>query len=250
VTENFTTTWNLEIFLTIYHSGIKRLNLLGIISAGLSRKGRVAMPRHRRYRLRVLASVIIAELLVIALGNQAGAAPVTWSFVETSCTSLSGCQGLSLPQVVANLTLPDINSSGMYTLSSITGMETGDTDFLLIWGGAIAPIPGSPFRNQCLLGISDCNVRISFASSSDNLSISIDYLTSGSFGGDLVDVTDGVGRVASDGFMPGCGTFVSCNITGFWELVGVPEPSSLFDFGIAVTFCGLLLLSLRRFSLQ
>jgi hypothetical protein len=193
-------------------------------------------------------------------GKSASAAPVTWAFVETSCTPLSlqsACRGLgntplSLPQVVSNLTLPDINSSGEYTFQSGTpGMETGDTDFLLQWGNAIAPFPGGPTRIQCLTGLlPTCHVLISFASSPDNLSISIDYLLSSVGAGEFVDVTDGVGRVASDSFMPGCGFFASCSITGFWELVGVPEPSSLFDLGLAVTFCGLLLSSLRHFSRQ
>jgi hypothetical protein len=211
------------------------------------------MPRHRRYLLRVLASVIIAELLVIALGNQAGAAPVTWTFVETSCTPLSftGCQDLSLPQVVANLTLPDINSGGSYSFQSgPPPMETGDKDFSLNWGGRLVPVPLGPGAGACVIGTGTCDVRVSFVSSPEDLSIRIDYLISTSAGTDTINLIDGVGSVSSDGRMPGCGEFTSCSITGFWELVGVPEPSSLVDLGIAVTFCGLLLLGLRRFSVQ
>jgi hypothetical protein len=210
------------------------------------------MPHHRRYLLRVLASVILAQVLGIVLGNQAGAAPVTWTFVETSCTSFNGgCQDLSLPQVLAGvrLILPDINSSGSYRFES-PEMESGDTDLVFNWDDAIAPVPRGPGPGgACFRAFGGaCHLRISFASSPDHLSISIDFLFS-QFS-DTINLIDGVGSAGSDGFMPGCGEFAFCNITGFWELVGVPEPSSLFDFGIAVTFCGLLLLSLRRSSLQ
>src|SRR3954468_2897442 len=81
-------------------------------------------------RWRMAAAGIAA--LVIAAGS--ARSEVVWRFFETSCTAVGGSNCTYQPPTgLAQLVLPDINSSGSWTLfyNHISGQvtETGDTNF-------------------------------------------------------------------------------------------------------------------------
>ncbi len=187
---------------------------------------------------------MIARLVLFAAGFAASVlspiaarAEVIWTFTETSCTSSNGgCVGnpgfSPLPDTIGLLTLPNINSSGHYSYQvgpPVPPAETGDTDFFFSWGSLYsAPIVKTPPGGCPGSGsaFAPCSWDITFASSLSMLTISIDFQGVGPNFPSL-DIGNFGGTIGADGFMPGCGTFAECRITGFWSLASVPEPWSL-----------------------
>jgi hypothetical protein len=195
---------------------------------------------------RVGRIIALGAVFGTALAASAVATPVTWTFIETGCTpSPGGCQNLQLPAAEAQLSLPDINSSGTYHFSSGLGViiETGDKDFIFQWDDRVAPPP-----NQVCIHVGEnCRWDVTFASSPVGLNVTVDYFEN--LFSDGIDIGSAGGTIGSDAFMPGCGLFATCQIAGFWVLASVPEPSSITALGTAGT---LLLLGIwrRRARLQ
>jgi hypothetical protein len=175
-------------------------------------------------------------LMLSAASAQSG---VVWTFIETSCISGNGgCQNLNLPAPVAQLSLPDINSSGhyLYETPPVPPIEMGDTDFFLSWGiPAIYAAPVVKGGTPALIW------DIAFASSAIGLGISIEFLGLPPNSGNI-DVGTIGGSIGADGLMPGCGLFAQCSITGFWTLTSVPEPSSF----VLVSALGVIFLLASR----
>jgi hypothetical protein len=162
--------------------------------------------------------------VVLMLSATSARCGVVWTFIETSCTSGNGgCQNLNLPTAIAQLSLPDINSSShyLYETPPVPPIETGDKDFLLTWG--IPDIYAAPVGNG---GAPALVWNIAFASSAIGLAISIEFLGLAPNSGNINVETTG-GSIGADGLIPGCGVFAQCSLSGFWTLTSVPEPSSL-----------------------
>jgi hypothetical protein len=168
-------------------------------------------------------------------------ADVIWTFTETACRPLNGdgCAGISLPLEVATLQLPSVNSSGHYMFHDFPPpeIETGDTDFLFRWTSINYSAPVSVF-NACRPG--PCDWDLSFASSPDDLTISVDFQAVVPKSSNIFLQTNG-GFIGSDSIMPGCGMFSECIIAGIWTLAAVPEPP-----GIWSVLCAAALLAAAR----
>jgi PEP-CTERM motif len=197
-----------------------------------------APPVHLRSRQNCLwrimkpVSLALGALFGATFGTAAMALPVTWTFIETGCTSSNGgCQNLQLPAAEGHLSLPDINSSGTYHFFRIqnTVTETGDTDFSFQWPPSFeAPPPGQ----MCAGPASICQWDVDFASSNSGLGVAIHF--SEDILSNNIDIGATGGMIGSDALMPGCGTFAQCSVTGFWALTAVPEPSSFTVLGMVI----------------
>jgi len=174
---------------------------------------------------------LLPDLSRLVLSISGAQAAVIWTFTETSCTSTNGgCTGNPgffppLPVAVASLTLPDISSSGHYSyLGSTPPTELGDKDFLLIWGAPLttftAPVPENrtAFSWDVTFASSPSGPQLNIQFFGDSFSDNITFLSSGFLGS---------GSIGSDRFIPGCGTFAQCQISGLWSLASVPEPWSV-----------------------
>jgi PEP-CTERM motif len=195
--------------------------------------------------------IAIGTILIVTMVTSVRAS-VVWTFYEDSCTPLNGprCVTPAFPFPVADLVLSNVNSStdpmkggnGPYYFfddgdyyDGHFSIETGTLNFVFNWGGRIAPIssPFNPYKTCAGGGI--CEIYISFTSSlpdpSDlqtaTLMIGVGYTEHGLSDGIYVGSTGG--RIGSDSFMPGCGDFLVCDITGEWKLTSstIPEPASL-----------------------
>lgn len=174
--------------------------------------------------MKIVTAILLAVLGGLGAVTPVAAAPVTWSFTETACTSINGgCQApLPLPQTLGFLNLPDINSAGDFHYESFpTVITSGDSDFSFTWGEE-AGFQFPPFLSTYV-----DTFDITWASSPTDLSISIGFTGISS---NNITLFSGGGSIGSDGFMPGCGMFAQCSITGFWSLkpaAPIPNPSSL-----------------------
>jgi hypothetical protein len=195
------------------------------------------------------------------LASPARADPVTWNFVETSCSSANGgCSGygggqpFTLPVAIASITLPSSgNFSGSYIVDCIVDCGasactvTATGDFTLTTGiTGMPPIPSSNWvEAYCGGPIVDCApgraVDISVAESNGVLSASIFAELNNAD----INLGDMGGVISSDGTAVGCGSFVTCDITGYWALA-VPEPSSASL--LAGGLLALLLIASRRLA--
>jgi hypothetical protein len=150
---------------------------------------------------------------------------------------------------LAQLTLPDINSSGtwsgFYNASTHSFTETGDTNFLFQLTGSSLQAPGlHPAAPSDMLD----NIEFDIAFASSPMSLSIAAIYTAAFndvcirqGSVMVPASCptifGEFFVATDFSLVGC-NFTQCQITGNWILALVPEPSS---FGsLASALLGLL----------
>jgi hypothetical protein len=201
----------------------------------------------------LLAKLVCAAGVCLACVNVARADPVTWDFVETSCTSENGgCNHdpnqpplePPLPQVVATFSSPD--PGGFYILNTTLPNEPpNDTNFTFQWyTTAGVPFIIAPELEPSLCG---CEWAIEWAGpptlvfyeqSATSANISLPF-----FGGGFGSITASIG---SDGFIAGCGFFAQCTIAGFWEQSSVPEPRSITLLGAALGFFALLPLASRR----
>ena len=94
---------------------------------------------------------------------------VIWTFHETSCTAFDGSNcTFQPPGGLAQLTLPDVDSSGawsgFYNATTHTFTETGDTNFLFQLNGSSLQAPGFHPASPADL-ISNIEFDIVFASS-------------------------------------------------------------------------------------
>ncbi len=222
----------------------------------------------------MLARFTLLVLAGLALGLPASPvrAAVMWTFFETSCTANNGSNCTFQPSgglALAQLTLPDINSSGTwsgsFTASTDTFTSTGDTNFLFQLTGSSpqAPdgFPGGGFIPANPTDMED-NIEfdIAFASSPTSLSITAIYtaafndvcIQQGTLmvpGGCALGPPFGSFRFGSDGSLVGCNA-TQCQITGNWELTPapVPEPSSFASLASSLLgfLTTILLLASRR----
>jgi hypothetical protein len=173
---------------------------------------------------------------------------VIWTFHETSCTAFDGSNcTFQPPGGLAQLTLPDVDSSGawsgFYNATTHTFIETGDTNFLFQLTGSSLQAPGFHPASPADL-ISNIEFDIAFASSPTSLSIAAIYTAAFNAvciqqGGVMVPGVCNVQEVrgsflvGSDFSLVGC-NFTQCQINGDWVLVLAPEPSSLAGLASAL----------------
>ena len=191
---------------------------------------------------------------------------VIWTFYSTSCTAFFGFSCTLQPGELAQLALPDINSSGtwsgFFNASTDTFSNTGDTNFSFqLIGSSLAAPDGfhgggfAPADKADLLD--DIEFDIAFASSPTSLSITAIYtaafndvcIQQGTLtvpGFCNLDI-HGSFLVGSDGSLVGC-NFAQCQVTGKWELALVPEPSSFASLASSLLgfLTAILLLASRR----
>lgn len=198
-------------------------------------------------RLAMLARFTLLVLAGAAVGLQASPArAVIWTFYETSCVANDGSNcTYQPPGGLAQLTLPDINSSGtwsgFYNASTHSFTETGDTNFLFQLTGSSLQAPGlHPAAPSDMLD----NIEFDIAFASSPMSLSIAAIYTAAFndvcirqGSVMVPASCpaifGEFFVATDFSLVGC-NFTQCQITGNWILALVPEPSSLGSLGSAL----------------
>lgn len=204
-----------------------------------------------RMRLAVVGLGIAALLLPAAAARSA----VIWTFFETSCSANSGANCTFQPASgLAQLILPDINSSGSWSFffdsATQTSTESGDTDFSFDLPPTGMRFHAPHFVPGLLERGSDISYDISFASSPTALTISADFMAAndqfcirhprigpvGCGGGSEFSV-------ASDNVLLGC-VDTQCQITGNWVLALVAEPSPIRV--IAGPLIGVAMLALGR----
>jgi hypothetical protein len=191
---------------------------------------------------------IALAFIAFALCRGAGAAPVTWSFYETSilaCGSPNACVLPPQPFVLLTLTLPEPTSAGAapWPGGASTPVYTGDTFALSLPLSSMAPFTltsafagnaSNPGGLDCTNSISPraiCDFNISWSETADNLnavSIMIDAVNDGIGGFAVQQRGFGLmgGSLASDGTLGGCGN-TQCVVGGFWQSdLAVPEPIS------------------------
>jgi hypothetical protein len=169
-----------------------------------------------------VATAFTAMMLSAGLVRPSAATPVTWDFIETSCISSpatpQSCQIGPPPQQVATLTIPNINSSGAYSIfvpPSFAGgvtTESGDMNFLFQWFPAVAPVPHSSACYNALFY--SCALNISFDSSSTGLALNLHFEFFDSPFDTLIDFSGSSATIATDGFVPGCGLSAVCSSPG------------------------------------
>jgi hypothetical protein len=154
-----------------------------------------------------------------AAPNAAGAAPVTWDFVETAC---SGCTIPELyPHRLASLTLPGPDSSGDWPFPG-----SGDPFSIVFFDDGR---PAYAFQSMpCCAGLIR-SYDVAWTETAGNLlSVSVDFTAAVDIGvpNDAVSLALTSGTIFSRFVLDGC-VDTRCSITGFWqsELV-VPEPMS------------------------
>lgn len=192
----------------------------------------------------LLAKLVCAAGVCLACVNVARADPVTWNFVETSCTSENGgCNHdpnqpplePPLPQVVATFSSPD--PGGFYILNTTLPNEPpNDTNFTFQWNAFQAFII-APELEPSACG---CEWTIEWAGPP-----TLVFYEQGSTSANI-SLSGGIGSIGSDEFIAGCGFFAQCTIAGFWEQSSVPEPRSITLLGAALGFFALLPLASRR----
>jgi hypothetical protein len=173
---------------------------------------------------------------VATLAAPAAHATAVWTFYETGCfAEVTGppCSTVGgnyftppLPAAVGHFILPDINSSGTYSFSQpgsvSTFVQTGDTDFLFIWGEGIeAPAGLTNSLLPCGGFFGTCEGTITWSSAPTRLDINVVYDGSANT---MFNIGVNGGVIGSDSTIFGCGEFAECGVTGFWS---APEPSSL-----------------------
>ena len=193
-------------------------------------------------------ALLIAAGVALTLATGPAKADVTWTFYETSCAPVNGptCVTPQFPFAVGQFILPDINSSGMYSFFNggfgFPPVETGDTDFSFQFSGRTAPVPA---MGPCVTTPTGCKWNINFSSSGAGLGITVDYSLGGL--GDSIDIYGGSnwsGTIGSDGIILGCGSFLTCDVSGYIATSAVPEPSSLGS--LASALAGIFLFMLGR----
>jgi hypothetical protein len=221
-------------------------------------------------RLTILARFTLLVLTGVAPGLPASPvrAAVIWTFDSTSCTAVIGFPCTLQPGELAQLALPDINSSGtwsgFFNASTHTFTETGDTNFVfqLIGSSLEAPDghPGGGFEPAAPLDMED-NIEFDIAFASSPASLSITAIYTAAFNDvciqqgtlmvpghcNLVPPLQGSFLVGSDLLLVGC-SFSLCEITGNWALALVPEPSSFASLASSLLgfLTAILLLASRR----
>lgn len=189
----------------------------------------------------------MAAVLAISLthARPAAATPITWNFVETSCTSYDGGCTDSLPSKIASLTVPDGNFSGSYVVDcSLNCSVSSSGNFSLEWMpfGGMVDVPSSISTWDAICEYGACGeiVDINIESSAGALSVDIfEGLNTGyvDIQGNNLNTTGGYG---SDLFAVGCGTFAFCVIGGYW-VEAVPEPWSITLLATALLVMALTL---------
>lgn len=183
--------------------------------------------------MRIAAMIWSFALLITGSVAMLAAPPahgtVVWTFTETGCfAEVTGppCSTVGgfyftppLPAAVGHFILTDINSSGTYSFSQpgsvSTFVQTGDTDFLFIWGERIAPsVP-------CVGFFGTCEGTIIWSSAPTGLSLNVNYKGSENI---MFNIGDIGGIIGSDSTIFGCGEFADCRVTGFWS---APSPCLL-----------------------
>ncbi len=209
---------------------------------------------------------VILLLVGITFADNAAANPVTWVFVETSCSpgpppNPDVCHTLPPDGLaVARLALQDLDSSAVYHFSKPAGSflineSLTGTPFTFTWPDTSPPITAPvPHSDPCFTELDiACEWDLSFVSSSTKgLGITIHYLTQPNPQGiDLTNVDNhgnflGLtsGTIGTEGaLIPGCGGGFPCQITGVWY---APEPPSVGL--LLVGLLGLLIFCARRFA--
>ena len=184
---------------------------------------------------------LAALLLILSLVCAARAAPVTWTFYQTSCTaapeSLASCGRIgesgpisTPPTPVGTLTLPGPISSGsaIYNHNGTPPVLTGDgNNFSLFFGFPPASMSALVLNPPTELSLDSTFYNVRWDETPDDLTDVLVNYENPFFSGSA-DVGEFGGEVGSDGEVGSC-IMGECMITGFWStsIPSVPEPSSL-----------------------
>jgi hypothetical protein len=169
----------------------------------------------------------MTKLLAFAIGAIAftvsvvtDAAPVTWSFYETSCPSCTGA--VHYPNLIASLTAPGPTSFGDWHYTTFP-VSTGDPFTFTLYtesAGAISvhdDLGGGNNKDPIVF------YDISWSEVAGTLtSVSVNFLADF----DEAILSFSQGTIGSDYMLGGC-VFSQCQITGVWQSdLAVPEPTS------------------------
>jgi hypothetical protein len=190
-----------------------------------------------------LNKLIALILLAYALPLPTQAAPVTWDFFATSCSSpgYSGIEGCdpkqTYPALLATLTLAGPDSSGSAMDAYPSPILTGDPfSFDLVAAGGLAAGLSNISTDHPLgrIGAAPSPVPAAIVGYGLAWSESAGVLTSiGIYFSTEQDTLDRLGlaggEVGTDYRLVGC-VFALCDVTGYWvdaSLVTAPEPGGL-----------------------
>ena len=188
------------------------------------------------------ALTLLAYVFALLTAERVAAAPVTWDFYATSCTTeifstgIGGCDPKQqYPVLLSSLTLAGPDSSGSAVWDGFPNMPpvySGDSFVLAFLGPPLSPsFAGSM---QCAGGDEICDFDLSWSETGgqlDTVSINVDEYHN-SLGATFLGAPLGLagGIIATDNNFAPCINGGTCRVTGYWTdvpLVAAPEPGSL-----------------------
>jgi hypothetical protein len=172
------------------------------------------------------ALILLACAFAVLTAERVEAAPVTWDFFSTSCSTLSGigCDPKQqYPVELASLTFSGPDSAGSakwFGPFSTRPTYTGDS-FSFSFANVRPLTPAFPGDRDCFGPASICDFDLSWSEvggSLTSISITVDGFND-SIRGFLAGAD-----IGSDDTYGGC-TFGRCRVTGYWQSdLAVPEP--------------------------
>jgi hypothetical protein len=175
-----------------------------------------------------ITALLLGICAALTLGTSAARAGA-WQFVETSCQSGSsyGCKDIlngpeiALPVVVATFSSPDQTGSYQFADYPYPPIDSGDNNFTFNW----EHFEGNPLPGPC-----SCMYVINWNGPPTQINYFQDPSSTNIDGGGSPDFS--TFNIGSDGEIAGCGALGSfvgsgCEVSGYWEPVGVPEASTV-----------------------
>jgi hypothetical protein len=202
---------------------------------------------------------ILAALVTMLLMASPVRADVSWNFIVTASTDL-GCPSCPPPPLPStgggSLTVSNaafLRGSLEYSYVIVFNPDqtigadiARDADFHLMMGSE-PRLPTIPQVNYSENSLNERGmIDVSFSADGTLNGIIGIHSTQGNVDMDIINSVFTDTYWDSDGFVPGCGGFTQCRISGYWELTSalpqaVSEPSSL-----TLLLSGIIALGMRR----